>query len=103
MIVRKCNCIDDENTNGIRPIHFAELTGKANFKKYLLEKGAAPVGDISEIIKGNEDLAPKSTVEDTKDGKDTKDVKDNKEPCSIKDERQPMSTDDTPPGNTPSA
>lgn len=44
-LIFKCRCksIDDENVNGLRPLHFAALTGKVNFMKFLIEKGASPV------------------------------------------------------------
>jgi ankyrin repeat protein len=55
LLNRRCNTIDDENVNGLRPLHLAALTGKSNFMRYLIDKGAKPI--VNDLALGAEELA----------------------------------------------
>lgn len=47
--------LDDENMSGLRPLHLAALTGKSNFMRYLIDKGASPV--VQDLALSAEELS----------------------------------------------
>lgn len=47
--------------------------------KYLLDKGAAPAGDVNDIVRANEDLAHLKQEREDRDERDDRDDKDEKE------------------------
>ncbi len=49
----RCTLLDDKSVNGLRPIHFAALTGKVNFMKFLVERGASPV--LEDLVVNDEE------------------------------------------------